>query len=67
MSSIIMCKLLLIADQVVLRFINDSPRVNGSTITADIYYNQPIRHLQCALDFHYKIVSEMTLLLLTHW
>ena len=33
----------------VLKFFNDSPRVNGSTITADLYFNQPVRSLQCYL------------------
>ena len=40
----------IVADLIALRFINNSPRVNGSTITAEIYYNQPIRRLECALS-----------------
>ena len=32
-----------------LNFINDSPRVSGGNITADIQFSRPVQSLQCAL------------------
>ena len=40
---------IIIVDEIALQFINNSPIVNGSTITADVHYNQPIKSL--CLDY----------------